>query len=328
MAIVQTVTGPISPDALGQTLIHEHVMVGWPGWESDTLNPGPTRDEAVARGVDIVQELMDMGVKSMVDPCPNDLGRDLTVMAEISVRTGFQIVAATGLYKEDQGGGAYWKFRAQFGAGAESIAEMYIKELTEGVGPTGIKPGIIKVATGVPAITDYELMLLEAAATASKETGAPILTHTDEGLLGDRQVEVLTGHGVAPQRIIVGHSCGTSDHDYHCKLADAGAYLGFDRFGIELIRPDSERIDAFVKLVESGHDAHLVVSHDSIFCWRGTPIPDPEMYAAVTEIWNPMHFHRRIVPQLKERGVTDAQIARVLEENPARYFRGDPIPRA
>ena len=90
---IQTVTGAITPDALGRTLMHEHLVIGYPGWESDTLRPGPTRSEIIAKCVDKIEEMKADGSAAMVDPCPNDLGRDVEVMAEVAQRTGFQCCA-------------------------------------------------------------------------------------------------------------------------------------------------------------------------------------------------------------------------------------------
>ena len=323
---IQTVTGPISADQLGRTLAHEHMLIGWPGWQSDTLRRGPSRDEALAICADRVAEMQAHGVQSMVDPCPNDLGRDVELMAEVSARTGLQVICATGLYKEDQGGAPYWKFRAEFGANVETIAEMYIRELTDGIGDTGVRAGVIKVATGSPKITDYERMLLHAAAMASVDTGAPITTHTDQGKCGDEQQEILTNLGVPAHRIVIGHSCGTGDFQYHTRILDHGSYLGFDRFGIEVLRPDEERVASLLKLLNADRAAQIVVSHDSVWCWQGQPIPEPELVAPLLEIWNPSHFFERIVPRLKDGGVTDEQITMMLEENPRRFFTGEPIP--
>ncbi|RMF19698.1 MAG: phosphotriesterase-related protein [Deltaproteobacteria bacterium] len=323
---IHTVTGTIDASALGRTLTHEHLQIGWPGWDSDSLRPGPKRDEILAVALDRVREIQDHGVKTMIDPCPNDLGRDPELMAEVSVKTGLQIICATGLYKEDQGGAPYWKFRAGFGAGPESIAEMFIRDLTVGIGETGIKAGIIKVATGAPAITDYERTILVAAAMASKETGAPITTHTDEGILGDEQQKILTENGVPAHRIIIGHSCGSADTDYHLRIARQGSYLGFDRFGIVIFQPDEVRIASLVKLLEAGAGDRIVVSHDSVWCWRGEPLPDPGPFAAMLETWTPSHFFARIVPKLREAGATDEQIERLVVDNPRRFFSGQPLP--
>ena len=72
-----TVTGAISPGDLGKTLMHEHLVIGYPGWDSDSLNPGPKLDERVSRCVERIAELKDLGFTSLLDPCPSDLGRDL-----------------------------------------------------------------------------------------------------------------------------------------------------------------------------------------------------------------------------------------------------------
>jgi phosphotriesterase-related protein len=264
------------------------------------------------------------GVATMIDPCPNDLGRDVELMAEISARTGFQIVCATGLYKEDQGGAPYWKFRASFGGGADSIAELYVRELTEGIGATGIKAGIIKVATGHGEISGYERTLLEAAAIASKATGAPITTHTESGTCGDEQQAFLVARGVPAHRIIVGHSCGSADHDYHMRIVRGGSYLGFDRFGLSMLQSDDVRVASMLKLLRAGAGARVVVSHDSVWCWRGEPVPDPAPFAEVLATWTPSHFFERIVPKLRAGGASEEQIERLLVDNPRRFFEGEP----
>ena len=319
---IQTVTGKIRSDQLGRVLAHEHVLIGWAGWESDTLRPGPARAEILSVAEDRIAQIRDHGVQTMIDPCPNDLGRDVELMAEISARTGFRIVCATGLYKEDQGGTPYWKFRADFGAAAESIAALYIRELTEGIGKTGIRAGIIKVATGHGAITAYERMLLEAAAIAAKETGAPITTHTDGGTCGDEQQAFLVSRGVPAHRIIVGHSCGSADFDYHMRIVRGGSYLGFDRFGLEMLQSDETRVAALVKLLRAGAAPRILVSHDTVWCWRGEPVPDPGVFAALAARWTPTHFFERIVPKLAASGVTPGEIERMLVENPRRFFEG------
>jgi phosphotriesterase-related protein len=303
--------------------MHEHLLIGWPGWESHAHCPGPNDHELFSLCIDRIAEIKDHGVTAMLDPCPNDLGRNVELMAKVAQHTHFQIICATGLYKEEEGGAPYWKFRANFGDSAEPMAELFIHELQEGIGTTGIRAGIIKVATGHGAITDYEKTVLRAAAMAAVETGAPITTHTDKGKLGDQQQTLLIEHGVAPHKIIIGHSCGSSDHDYHMAIARNGSYLGFDRFGIEAIRPDKERVDSLLRLLRAGAGARVIVSHDSVWCWRGQPIPSPAIAKALSATWNPTHFFTRIVPQLLEGGATQEQIEVMLVDNPRRFFAGE-----
>jgi phosphotriesterase-related protein len=323
-ASLQTVTGGITPDQLGRTLMHEHLMVGYPGWQSDTVRAGANAAERFSICVDRIEEIRSLGYTSMLDPCPNDLGRDVEFMAKVAQKTGFQIVCSTGLYNETEGGVPYWHFRSNFGPQVDAMAELFVRELEEGIGETGIRAGIIKVATGRAGMSDYERTIFEAAAKASRETGAPITTHTDDGRFGDLQQKVLSEHGVSPHRIIIGHSCGSSDHDYHMGIARGGSYLGFDRFGLEALQPDAVRVASLIALMKAGAGDRVVVSHDSVWCWLGQPFP-PAVEAALAETWNPSHFSLRIVPMLKEQGIGEEQIERLLVDNPRRFFAGESL---
>lgn len=324
--MINTVAGAIPVSELGVTLMHEHLLIAYPGWEADTLNPGPGRDECIAACVDKVREMQEFGVQSMLDPCPSDLGRDVTLAAEVSAQTGFNIICATGLYKEDEGGRAYWSYSMQMGEAVERMAELMIHELTEGIGNTGIKPGIIKVATGHGSISDYEYCVLEAATRAHRETGAPVTTHTDGGTMGLEQQAYLLEHGVAPHGIVIGHSCGNPDVEYHQALAEGGTYVGFDRFGLEVLAPDAQRVENLAEMIMRGWTKQLVVSHDCVFCVKGKPFPDSLLETVDMDVlFNPTHFHRHIIPQLKARGVTDEQINTLLVDNPRRYFSREPI---
>jgi phosphotriesterase-related protein len=266
-----------------------------------------------------MRELRALGVRTLLDPCPIDLGRDVELMAEVAERSGVRIVCATGLYKEDFGAPAYFKFRAQFGDALTEMTDLFVRELSEGVGGTRIRAGVIKVATGAHKITPYEELVLRAAARAHRATGAPITTHTDEGTMGGEQLDVLTGEGVPAHAIVVGHSCGSSNLDYHLGLLDRGAYLGFDRFGLELLHPDRARTAALIGLLGVGFERQIVLSHDTVWCWRGRA---PVVPASALADWQPTHLFRKILPRLREAGVPQAKIDAMLVENPRRYFAG------
>jgi phosphotriesterase-related protein len=322
---VQLVTGKTKPEKLGKTLMHEHVLIGYPGGEVDWIRPGKNKREMRKIAADKIEEMKDEGIKTMIDPCPIDLGRDIEFIAEVASKAKFNIVAATGLYHEHEGGSPYWKSRAAFGGPQESfMAELFIKELTDGVGKTGIKAGIIKIATSAGVITDYEKTVLKAAAKASIETGAPITSHTDRGTMGPEQQKFLVEQGVPAHRIVIGHSCGTSDHEYHMKIARGGSYLGFDRFGLDIIHPDAERVKSLLALIKKGAGDRIVVSHDSVWCWRNVPI-DQHVLDEIEKLWTPNHFTQRIVPRLVEGGATKEDIETLLVHNPRRYFAGEKL---
>ncbi len=229
MKTINTVTGTISTDKLGTTLMHEHLLVGWAGWELDCNAPRFDRKTALKEAVERLKELKDLGLGTFVDPCPNDIGRDVVFMAEVADASGVNVICSTGLYKEDLGSTPYFKQRS-----VEEIADVYATELTEGIGEAGIKAALIKCATSKDQITAYEEKCLRAAARASKRTGAPITTHTDDGTMGREQLDIFKSEGVDFSKVVIGHSCGSSDLRYHTDMLDRGTYLGFDRFGLDL----------------------------------------------------------------------------------------------
>src|SRR5437870_13786574 len=100
MKTVQTVTGPVASGELGTTLMHEHLMIGWPGWEAEAPADRAARREHAKRCVDRMLELRDLGLATFLDPCPIDLGRDVELFAVVSQASGVRIVGASGLYNE------------------------------------------------------------------------------------------------------------------------------------------------------------------------------------------------------------------------------------
>jgi len=315
MKSINTVTGTTTAEQLGTTLMHEHLLIGWAGWELDCAAPKFERRAAFKNAVDRLKELKDLGLQSFVDPCPMDIGRDVNFMAEVAEASGVRIVCATGLYKEDLGNTAYFKQRS-----VDEIAEVYSTEITKGIGNTGIKAGIIKCATGKGQITKYEENCLRAAARAHLRTGAPITTHTEDGTMGREQLDIFASEGVDLQRVIIGHSCGSADLGYHRDMLDRGCFLGFDRFGLDFLHPDKLRLAALIGLLGVGYEKQVVLSHDSVWCWLGRGLDLPPETAKLVENWKPTHVFQNIVPALKRAGVSEDKIRAMLVDNPRRYF--------
>ncbi|MEE8470767.1 MAG: phosphotriesterase-related protein, partial [Dehalococcoidia bacterium] len=233
MGNVNTVLGPISAGEMGPTLMHEHLTMAMPGWECDALAV-PYDRRAIARVcVEALGKAKAHGMRTMVDATPIDLGRDVELQKEVSEISEINIICATGLYTEASGKSAYFKFRGQaFDVGAE-VYETFMKEITQGIGDTGARAGVIKVATGQGCISAYEEMVLKAAARAQKETGVPIITHTEAGTMGPEQADLLISEGADPKRLMIGHIGGNANLEYHTSILDKGVYIAFDRLGID-----------------------------------------------------------------------------------------------
>ncbi len=230
---IETVTGKIPVEKMGKTLIHEHFVFGYPGFQGDITLGRFNELDAIDAGVQAAKAVQQFGVQTVVDPTPNECGRNPEVLKAISEETGLQIICSTGYYYEGEGATPYFKFRQSLGTAEKDIYEMFYEEITGGIGETGIRPGYIKLATSKDTITPYERMFFEAAAKVHKETGIRIITHTQEGTMGPEQAKLLTELGVNPDKIVIGHMCGNTNPDYHKETMKYGVKIGFDRFGLQ-----------------------------------------------------------------------------------------------
>lgn len=332
MATVNTVTGPVDSSELGRTLIHEHLYITFEGADYDIIMPFDKK-AFVRDAVNRLKALKEHGVQTFVDPCPIDLGRDVSLMREVSEKAEMNIVCATGFYWEKYGLPLYWRYKS-----AEQIAELYIHEIEKGIENTGIKAGVIKVATGEPVISDVEAPFAKAAAMASKATGVPIVTHTELGCCGPDQQKIFRDNGADPHRCMIGHSCGNPDPAYHKEIVDNGTYIGFDRIGYETMQPDELRADNVVKLLDGGYKNQLMMAQDRFCHLRGMHILGKIMEMSQEEIAAAersmqdgtfvMPFtdiFTEFFPKLRARGVSEDDLNHIMDVNPGRFFSGVPF---
>jgi phosphotriesterase-related protein len=320
---VMTVLGPISADDLGITLMHEHMACAYPGWYADESKAPYDRDSLEERCLKILRDLKAVGVKTIVDATPNDLGRlDPKLLQTLSRKSGINIIMSTGLYYEAQGAPHYWNFRKWMGADIENeIFELFKEELTQSVGKTGVRAGVIKVGSSDLKITDYEQTVFRAAVKASRETGVPIITHAQGGTIGPAQQDLFIQAGGNPHRIMIGHQNNTADITYHLsELQNPGFYLGFDRTGLGLPTCDPKAEEIIIELIKKGYANRIMLSHDTVGVWLGRPIPLPDAVKESVKNWYPTYIHTVFVPKMKAAGVTDEQINMMFIDNPKRFF--------
>jgi phosphotriesterase-related protein len=328
MARVETVTGPIDTDDLGPTLVHEHIRISYPG---DELDPTGRWDRAacIETAVDRMAGLTEHGVRTFVDPCPIDLGRDPELMAEVAERSGMQVVCTTGFYHEHVGIPYYWRVRS-----AEEVAELYLREINEGIGSTGIKPGAIKIASNDPP-GEHDRKVIAGAAMAAAESGVTIISHCENSMGGDVQQDILTEHGVDLGRCLIGHQGQAPSTEHLVAIAERGSFVGFDRIGIEILVPDDRQADLIAAVIAAGHTDRVCLSQDHMCCLRSPRFPYrvPREFAEVFEQMLPVvldQMHGRphtymftdFWPKVEARGVDRAIWDSMLVDNPRRLFGG------
>jgi len=162
--------------------------------------------------------------------------------------------------------------------------------------------------------------LLKAAARAQKETGVPIITHTEAGTMGREQADLLIAEGADPKRVVIGHMCGNSDLNYHVSVLDKGVNIAFDRMGIDILFPDRLRKACLMGLIGIGFIDRIFLSQD---CWAyrlGRPFEFPEAAKQLLTNWKYDHIFNDIIPALKDAGVGQDKINKLMVENPRRLF--------
>jgi len=310
MATVNTVSGPIDTADLGFTLMHEHIIVESPGVKENF--PVVDRQAEIEKAVGTLKDAMARGVKTLVDLTPGDW-RDIPLVKEVVAGSGMQVIVATGIYWE-----VPHHFRSTTGRSVDYIAELFIRDIRNGIMDTGIKAGIIKCATDEPGVTQDVERILQAAARAHRATGVPISTHTHPASeVGLKQQDVFESEGVDLSRVVIGHSGDSEDIAYLRKLCDRGSYIGMDRFGIDIYLPTANRVATIAKMCELGYAEKMVLSHDAS-CYFGWV--DPPLREKLVPNWHFNHIPDDVIPALKHAGVTDEQIQTMTVDNPRRIF--------
>ncbi len=220
---------------------------------------------------------------------------------------------------------AYWKFRSVLADICQEICELFVREIMVGIRDTGIKAGVIKVGSSSGEITDYEKTVFRAAALAQKETGVPMITHTQEGSMGPEQVRLLVEAGADPQKIQVGHMSDNLNLDYQRDVFDQGVFVSWDRMELQGLfgcPMDDERFPVMAELIKQGYGNRLMISHDSYLYVLGRPLEIPEEFQPLLADWHPTHLFQKIIPNFKKLGITEEQITTIIEDNPRKLFSG------
>jgi phosphotriesterase-related protein len=314
MTTIQTARGPIELDQLGQTMMHEHVFF----WSY----PEQWHDRLMAFARKELQELVNAGGQTLVDvgPLPQ---RRMDWYAEIVAQIDLNIILPTGFYVEKR---TPEDLRAQ---SEDQYVERFTRELTIGIGESGMRAGVIKVAGNKAALTPWEIKVMRAGARVQRETGVPICTHACEGARS--QFDVLTRAGADPERLYFSHVDAefgwegrtlTEEARHLVEIAREGGSLYFNNFALERDTPPEDLMFLIHVLCDKGYahrvlfgiDANFYADEDGRIYWEDEKT-NPE-----TAVRDYAYTYTGAIPLMRKWGFTDADFHVFLVENPRRMF--------
>jgi phosphotriesterase-related protein len=341
MVTVETVLGPIAPEEMGVTLMHEHLLLDATPWFTEpaeasqrTLAYRPVSIEMLgalrnapficrdncelfdeAAATDEVRRFRLAGGDTVVDPTCRGIGRDPRALQRISRATGLQVVMGAGYYLEPA------HPRHVRDMSVDAVADEIERDVVDGV--DGVRAGIIGEIGISKDFTPEEEKVLRGAARAQKATGVPLEVHLPGWERhGGRVLDTVAEEGGDLRRTVLCHmNPSGEDFAYQADLAHRGAWLEYDMIGMDYFYADQqaqspsdeENARALRRLRDAGLLGSVLLSQDvfikiQLVRYGGTG------YAHILE-----HF----VPRLRRHGFTDDDIITLLVDNPRRVFAGD-----
>jgi phosphotriesterase-related protein len=318
MPSVETVNGPLDVEELGLTLIHEHFRATDEAGRIQFPHLYDEQGEWEAAMAD-ANAVKRHGVATVVEPSAMFLTRDARFSKRVADESGLNVILATGVYTYD--------YLPQFllNRDEDAIAAIFVHEIEHGIQGTGIKPALIKCAADAPGLTPTIEKIHRAAARASKETGTPIMAHSRPASgTGPEQMRIFAEEGVDPAKVQVAHTGDTDDLDYIDRLLDTGCCIGMDRYGLDIFLSTERRNATVLALLEKGRADRMFLSQDYCSTIDWVPL-EVQGYLKANEVpdWSMTFLFEEVIPQLKERGMTDDQLTQMMVENPKRWLASE-----
>ena len=287
----------------GYTLMHEHMSID--------LSPGDIGTGSFDLLCKDLKEAYGYGVRNIVDMTNQSMGRAPGHVKRLMEETGMNIIMSTGHYLE--------KFIDPdiMDRTPENIAEEAVRDLTQGIDGSDMKAGVIgEIAWCHEGPLEKELRSWEGMCIAAQRTGAIVSTHPSRGVQQIPQAEYLIAHGIAPERIVIGHIEFYPDDEALKKLLGMGVNIGLDMIGKKSGRGDEYRADTVRKIKEWGCLDQTVLSMD--IC-RIEDLRSAGGYGYA-------YFFESFIPELKKRGITEEDIELMLRHNPERIQIPEYVP--
>jgi phosphotriesterase-related protein len=302
MGKIRTVLGDTDPKDLGLTLPHEHLFFDLRGTYSDG-SALVDMEEVVKTVLPSLLALKQRGAKTLVECSTGGIGRNPTILETLARRSGINVLAPAGFYKEP--------FMPNWigSRSVDELANLMRREIKEGIGGTTVRAGFIKLAASDNGLTSLEEKVLRAAARAAMDTGAAISDHTVRGEVLLQEVKVLKEERFELEKFIWVHAHAEPDLAKHFKAVEEGINVEYDAIGSE--SPDDFFIDLIKRMVSKGHERHVLISQDA----GGYNLGEP----GGGRPRDLCYIFDKFLPKMREEGI-GGLINTLMIENPRRIF--------
>ena len=304
---IPTATGEIFPDQMGITSVHEHIVM--PGDPAE-------RAKSFEFAVSDLKKAKKLGLRTVVDVGPTD---DVVGIREVSLASGVNVICCTGSYllKDDQQAMTVADFESRM-----------LSDIEDGIQGTQIRPGVIKVASRRLPITPAEKNLFIAAARVQKRYNLPICTHAVSGCAEQQQILEEAGADLA--HCYFSHVEATfgwggrtveQEIEYLQTVVEKGSTLSFNNFGNWNHTKPKDLALIIQELTIRGYDDRMVAAID--LTWTMVDGNIKILWEDTNEDGKDRTYSyplRKVVPWLKQQGVTTASIDKFMVDNPRRIF--------
>jgi phosphotriesterase-related protein len=332
--VIETVRGPIRPDELGITSMHDHVLGDASSLQRPGASPAPALDRvdldslgylrwnALASADNLrlddedtaVAELLAAGrtgMRAVVDCSSWGLGPRHASYPRISRDSGVTVVSAYGAYIPRTVPGWVAQMTEQ------ELEAHFFDALTVAIPGTSFRAGMLGIMGTTEEFTAREREQLRAAARAAARAGASVSVRLEpEARNGLEILDLIAREGLAADRVVLTNADEYPDAAYWADLIACGAVLEMC-FGTEQVHDgrmdnpsDRERLAFFADAVARHPEARLVLGES---VWT-------KMQLRAYGGYGYGYLIERIVPALLARRVDSRRIERMLVDEPRRLL--------
>jgi predicted metal-dependent phosphotriesterase family hydrolase len=317
--LVQTVLGPVPAGELGFVLAHEHLAARlWDIPEAPSVARGATHgaiyldDELLAGELGAFKAVGGGAIVELTLPA---IGRDPVRYRALSAQLGVHVIMGCGWYRQP----FYPPEDLVDRRSVQDLADALIEEIREGVGRSGIRPGVIgEIGANNAWVSAQEERVHRAAARAQLATGLSITTHSSFSNVGLAQLRIFQDEGVDPRRVAIGHCDSWPLKDYYLALLGQGAYVQLDNFGQWAIGSvpshvyEAKILRLIAELCDEGYGSQLLMSHDAF---------NSSQYRAYGG-GGFCYISQEVLPRLEAMGLGRETLQKLTVTNPAQFLSG------